>query len=120
LHFNRPNQFCSVDQGIYGHLTRRNLAAVAAERRDHAQAEQLWREVLAECPGDREAQAKLDGLIGKRLAWREARRDTWTTTWLVPGSRRRLVRAIGPDDFDPYARLAKAWVEAPRATVIVA
>ena len=23
LHCKRPNQFCSVDQGIYGHLTRR-------------------------------------------------------------------------------------------------
>jgi hypothetical protein len=28
----RPEQFCSVDQGICGHLTRRNLAALATER----------------------------------------------------------------------------------------
>ena len=55
----RPDQFCSFDQGIYGHLTRRNLAVLAAERGDHAEAEQLWRDVLAECPGDREALAKL-------------------------------------------------------------
>ena len=55
LHCKRPDQFCSVDQGIYGHLTRRNLAALAAERGDHAETEKLWREVLAECPGDREA-----------------------------------------------------------------
>ena len=59
LTLKRPDQFCSVDQGIYGHLTRRNLAALAAERGDHAEAERLWDEVLAECPGDREALAKL-------------------------------------------------------------
>ncbi len=29
-------------QGIYGHLTRRNLAALAAERGDHAEARELW------------------------------------------------------------------------------
>jgi glycosyltransferase involved in cell wall biosynthesis len=61
LHCKRPDQFCSLDQGIYGHLTRRNLAALAAERGDHAEVERLWREVLAECPGDREALAKLRG-----------------------------------------------------------
>ncbi|MFI5456415.1 MAG: glycosyltransferase, partial [Isosphaerales bacterium] len=58
----RPDQFSSVDQGIYGHLTRRNLAALAAERGDHAEAGKLWTEVLAECPGDREALAKLKDL----------------------------------------------------------
>jgi hypothetical protein len=61
LNCKRPDQFCSVDQGIYGHLTRRNPAAVAAERGDHAETERLWREVLAQCPGDREALAKLNG-----------------------------------------------------------
>jgi len=60
LSLKRPDQFCSVDQGIYGHLTRRNLAALAAERGDHAGAEKLWAEVLAECPGDCEALAKLE------------------------------------------------------------
>jgi tetratricopeptide (TPR) repeat protein len=30
LGLKRPDQFCSVDQGIYGHLPRRNLAALAA------------------------------------------------------------------------------------------
>jgi glycosyltransferase involved in cell wall biosynthesis len=49
------DQFRSVDPGIYGHLTRRNLAAVAAERGDYAEVQQLWEAVLAECPGDREA-----------------------------------------------------------------
>ena len=45
--------------GIYGHLTRRNLAALAAERGDAEEEARLWSEVLAECPGDREALARL-------------------------------------------------------------
>ena len=59
LGLRRPNQFCSVDQGIYGHLTRRNLAVLAAERGDHAEARRLWDAVLGECPDDREALARL-------------------------------------------------------------
>ena len=59
LALQRPEQFGSVDMGIYGHLTRRNLAVLAAERGDHERAARLWRAVLAECPGDREALAKL-------------------------------------------------------------
>jgi glycosyltransferase involved in cell wall biosynthesis len=59
LSLRRPDRFCSVDQGIYGHVTRRNLAAVLAERGDRAEAEELWRAVLADCPGDREALAML-------------------------------------------------------------
>jgi tetratricopeptide (TPR) repeat protein len=59
LGLSRPDQFCSVDQGIFGHLTRRNLAILAAERGDQAEADRLWNDVLAECPGDREALAKL-------------------------------------------------------------
>ena len=38
LTLKRPEQFASVDQGIYGHLTRRNLAALAKERGDHDEA----------------------------------------------------------------------------------
>ncbi|HZW33324.1 MAG TPA: glycosyltransferase [Isosphaeraceae bacterium] len=60
LTLTRPEQFASVDQGIYGHLTRRNLARLAAERGDPAEAARLWAEVLAECPGDREATAMLE------------------------------------------------------------
>ena len=60
LGLKRPDQFCSFDQGLYGHITRRNLAALAAERGDHAEAEQLWSQVLAECPGDRQALAELN------------------------------------------------------------
>ena len=59
LTLRRPDQFCSVDQGIYGHLTRRNLAVLAAERGDAIEVERLWSEVLGECPGDREALAAL-------------------------------------------------------------
>ena len=63
----RPEQFRSVDPGIYGHLTRRNLAALAAECRDYAEVRRLWEEVLAECPGDREALARLGRLREKIL-----------------------------------------------------
>jgi tetratricopeptide (TPR) repeat protein len=55
LTLRRPEAFASVDMGIYGHLTRRNLAALAEERGDRRGAARLWGEVLAECPGDREA-----------------------------------------------------------------
>ncbi len=34
LTLKRPDQICSVDQGIYGHLTLRNLAVLAEERDD--------------------------------------------------------------------------------------
>src|SRR5205823_3216412 len=57
LTLRRPERFSSVDMGIYSHLTRRNLAALAEERGDRAEARTLWAEVLAECPGDREARA---------------------------------------------------------------
>ena len=68
LNLKRPDQFCSFDKGIYGHLTRRNLAALAAERGDSAGVRRLWEEVLAECPGDREALAKLGRLNEKTLS----------------------------------------------------
>jgi glycosyltransferase involved in cell wall biosynthesis len=55
LTLRRPDEFASVEQGIYGHLTRRNLAALAHQRGDHEEARKLWRTVLEECPGDREA-----------------------------------------------------------------
>ena len=57
LTLRRPEKFASVDMGIYGHLTRRNLAMLAAERGDRDEAQRLWAEVLAECPRDREALA---------------------------------------------------------------
>lgn len=60
----RPEKFASVDAGIFGHLTRRNLAALAEERGDLAAAARLWQEVLAECPGDPEAVAMRDRMGG--------------------------------------------------------
>ena len=41
LGLTRPERFASVDMGIYGHLTRRNLAALAAERGDAEEAARL-------------------------------------------------------------------------------
>jgi glycosyltransferase involved in cell wall biosynthesis len=55
LSLERPKTFYSVDPGIYGHLTRRNLAIIAAERGDHALAKAHWQAVLTECPGDPDA-----------------------------------------------------------------
>jgi hypothetical protein len=57
LTLKRPDQFCSVDQGIYGHLTLRNLVVLAEERSDRAEARRLWKMVLDACPGDAEAMA---------------------------------------------------------------
>jgi GT2 family glycosyltransferase len=59
LMLRRPERFSSVDQGIYGHLTRRNLGALAAMRGDRAESIRQWRAVLGECPGDAEAIARL-------------------------------------------------------------
>ncbi len=58
LTLKRPDQFCSVDRGIYGRLTLRNLAVLAAERGDRAEARRLWRMVLDACPGDPEAMSR--------------------------------------------------------------
>ena len=55
LGLRRADKFSSVDEGIYGHLTRRNLARLAEERRDFQEADRLWAAVLVECPDDREA-----------------------------------------------------------------
>ena len=60
LTLQRPNEFSSVDQGIYGHLTLRNLAALAEERGDRDEERRLWTEILTECPGDAEALARLE------------------------------------------------------------
>jgi len=58
LTLKRPDQFCSVDQGVYGHLTLRNLAVLAEERGDRAEARRLWKMVLDACPCDTEAMSR--------------------------------------------------------------
>jgi glycosyltransferase involved in cell wall biosynthesis len=62
LTLKRPERFCSVEQGIFGHVTLRNLAKLIQERGDAEQAVSLWRAVLAECPDDPEALAMLERL----------------------------------------------------------
>ena len=66
LTLSRPQKFASLDQGIYGHLPRRNLAALAEERGDVEEARRQWRAVLEECPGDKEAIGHLRSLCGSR------------------------------------------------------
>jgi len=58
----RAEHVCSIDHGIYGHLTRRNLAMIAEERGDYAEAQAQWRAVLAECPADSDALLRLGKL----------------------------------------------------------
>jgi len=58
LTLKRPDQFCSVDQGIYGRLTLRNLAVLVEERGDRGEAQRLWKMVRDVCPGDAEAMAR--------------------------------------------------------------
>jgi GT2 family glycosyltransferase len=119
LTLKRPEQFSSVDQGIYGHLTRRNLARLAAERGDHAEAERLWTEVLAECPGDAEALSRLESLRSKARRPGETPGEPAGSPWIVPGSRRCELPANGAGVFEPYAGMAAAWVKALNAKVVV-
>ncbi len=55
----RPKKLYNVDPGIFGHLTRGNLAIIAEERGDQALARAHWQAVLAECPGDPVATSRL-------------------------------------------------------------
>jgi glycosyltransferase involved in cell wall biosynthesis len=55
-----PRKFYNVEPGIYGHLTRRNLATIAAERGDRVLATKHWKAILAECPNDPDATRNLD------------------------------------------------------------
>jgi tetratricopeptide (TPR) repeat protein len=55
LTLRRPERFASVDEGIYGHITHRNLAALAEEQGEQAEAARHWSRVLTERPGDEQA-----------------------------------------------------------------
>jgi glycosyltransferase involved in cell wall biosynthesis len=59
LSLGRPKKFYNVEPGIFGHMTRGNLALIAEERGNHAAAKDHWRVVLAECPGHAEALRRL-------------------------------------------------------------
>ncbi len=59
LTLHRPERFSSLDMGIYGHVTRRNLARLAEERGASTEAAEHWRAIIAECPGDGEAMSAL-------------------------------------------------------------
>jgi glycosyltransferase involved in cell wall biosynthesis len=63
LGLKRPKKFCSIDLGIYGHLTRRNLAIIAGERGDRSEAHAQWLAVLEECPGDPDAVRMLSSVF---------------------------------------------------------
>ncbi len=60
-------RFSSIVAGISSHLPRRNLAVLAEEQGNRDRSEQLWRQVLEECPGDREATAQLQRLTESEL-----------------------------------------------------
>lgn len=51
----RPEKFASVDEGLYGHVTWRNLAILAEERGDLVAAHRHWSAVLAARPDNLEA-----------------------------------------------------------------
>ena len=60
--FPRPRQFFSGGQGNYGHLTLRNLAALAAELGDQGEARRGWQAIVRDCPDDaEEATEPIDG-----------------------------------------------------------
>ncbi|HZZ78870.1 MAG TPA: glycosyltransferase [Gemmataceae bacterium] len=60
LKLGRPQSFYNVDPGVYGHLTRHNLALIAEERGDNAEARIHWLAILAECPRHTEALLRLN------------------------------------------------------------
>jgi hypothetical protein len=62
LTLRRPEHFASVDDGIFGHLTWRNLAVLAEEQGDTVEAVKLWQAILAERPGDVEAARAVERL----------------------------------------------------------
>jgi O-methyltransferase len=109
LTLHRPECFASMDEGIYGHLPRRNLGILAEERGDHAEARRLWTGVLAECPNDRDALRAL-----ARLDAADAAHDP-DAGWLIDGSHRERLPDPPDDaegDFTAFASIAAAWVRA--------
>lgn len=58
------NRFASVDIGIFGPLTLRNLAILAEEQGDATKARRLWQRVARLCPDDADVRAKLTDYQG--------------------------------------------------------
>jgi tetratricopeptide (TPR) repeat protein len=116
LGLRRPTRFSSVDMGIYGHLTHRNLAVLALERGDVAKSLAHWKAVVCERPNDLSAQQQI-----KQLSAPSDGTPQSAIRWIVPGSFRRIV-AVSPGqcgEFAPFSELAIAWARALQARVIV-
>ena len=119
LGLRRPEQFASLDMGIYGHLTREIWLCWPRNEATGRRGRQLWAEVLGECPGDREALAALEASRATPQPRRWAESPTGHGPWLVAGSHQRVVPDPGTTDFGPYAELAREWVVALQAQVIL-
>lgn len=57
LELTPPERPLEIACGMYGHMTRRNLAVLAEERGALREAFDLWSKVLAECPDDKDVAA---------------------------------------------------------------
>jgi glycosyltransferase involved in cell wall biosynthesis len=128
LSVRRPDRFISIDSGIYGHLTRRNLAALAVERNDPGEAIKLWNEVLTECPGDHDATCALSRLRelptpsppqATVQRFQPPSKPPQLFNWLIPGSRRETLTASSDDEYEPFAPIVAAWVSILDANVVV-
>ena len=109
-------KYSSVDIGIYGHLTRRNLATLALERGDHAEALSLCQAILKECrddPGALKLMRQLEASPGPSMPA--------ASLWIIDGSSRHsLPPASAPcGEFAPFAGLATNWVRTLKPRVIV-
>jgi hypothetical protein len=78
----RPAQFCSVDQGIYGQFTLRNLGVLAEKRGNHTESRRLWRMVNGAFPGDPDAMSRVEAAswtqrtaVPQRSSWLRRRAD---------------------------------------------
>ena len=87
-----PDQFCSVDQGIYGHLTLRNMAVLAGERNEFTSIIDQIRGVPQEGDNvtltiDSQAQQVATQALMSRLATSSASVSTSGTSAAASGGR---------------------------------